>query len=208
MPDMRLRTFCLLLLLASPLSFANAQGAIFTRQISGNTYTLAGRDPAQKGITTIPTVLVPITLTFEGKSTRMDAAPDVAAILKSPVYSAYGFPRGKTQYTDALLRSTFPDDRNGHTLLGQPEVKPVTIAIPAGYGYVLTSKKSGQSVAVVDSEFIQKELFQQLPRQDGKLVIAFTHNTTYYAAADATVCCGWGTLGVDAATGKPFVLAA
>lgn len=209
MPDMRARTFCLLFLLASPFSFARAQGTVpvFTRQIGGSPYTLAGRDPAQKGTTTIPTVLVPIALTFEGKSTRMDAGPDVAELLNSPVFSPYSFPRGKTQYTDALLRSTFPEDRNGHTLLGQPEVKPITIAVPAGYGYQLTSKKTGQSFAVVDSEFIQKELFQQIPRQDGKLVIAIAHNTTYYAAADATVCCGWGTHGVDAATGNSFVLA-
>ncbi len=85
-------------------------------------------------------------------------------------------------------------------------MKPLTIAIPVGYGYLLSSKKSGTYFAVVDSEFLQKEIFKQLPRQDGKLVIAVTHNTTYYAAADATVCCTWGTHGVDAATGNSFVL--
>ena len=33
-----------------------------------------------------------------------------------------------------------------------------------------------------------------------------THNTTYYALGDATVCCSWGTHGVDSATGNSFVL--
>ncbi len=211
MPDMPRRPLCLLALLASSVFFAHAQtqGTVprFTRNFGGTSYTLAGRDPAQKGTTVIPTVLVPIALTFEGKSTRMDAAPDVPGILNSPVYATYHFPRGKTQYADALLRSTFSDGNHGQTLLGKPEVKPVTIAVPAGAGYLLTSKRSGQSFAVVDLAFIQTQLFQQIPRQDGKLVIAVTHNTTYYADSDATVCCGWGTHGVDAATGNSFVLA-
>jgi chitinase len=142
----------------------------------------------------------------------MDAAPDVSPILKSPVFSSFDFSGDNTQYADALLRATFPEDAanarkvQGHTLLGKPEIKPVTIAIPPGYGYLLTSKKSGTSFAVIDSEFLQQEIFKQIPRQDGKLVIAVAHNTTYYAAADATVCCTWGTHGVDAATGNSFVL--
>jgi chitinase len=151
-------------------------------------------------------MLVPIALTFEGKTIRMDAAPDTARILTSPIFSNYSFSGKKTQYADALLRSTFPRDKKGHTLLGKPAVKPITIAVPAGSGYLLMSKKSGTSFAVVDSEFLEKQLFQQIPRQDGTLVIAVTHNTTYYAAADATVCCGWGTHGVNAATGNSFVL--
>ena len=207
-PDMRTRSLCLLALFAFSVLVANAQGTAptFTRNIGGNSYTLAGRDPAQPGTTEIPTVLVPIALTFDGKPARMDAAPDVASIISSPIYAPFQFPHAKAQYADALLRSTFPDGKHGHTLLGKPEVKPISIAVPASEGYLLTSKKSGQSFAVVDSEFIQKEVFRQIPRQDGKLVIAVTHNTTYYADADATVCCSWGTHGIDAATGNSFVL--
>lgn len=37
-------------------------------------------------------------------------------------------------------------------------------------------------------------------------MIAVTHNTTFYALGDATVCCSWGTHGVDSATGSSFVL--
>ena len=100
----------------------------------------------------------------------------------------------------------FPTAAGWHTLLGKPEVKPVKITVPAGYGYILTSKKTSASFAVVDVEYLQTELFKQLPKQPGKLVIAMTHNTTYYADGDATVCCSWGTHGVDAATGNSFVL--
>jgi chitinase len=206
---MRIRTVCVLVLFLLSIHIARAQSTIptFTRTIDGNAYTLAGRDPAQTGTTVIPTMLVPITLTFDGKSTRMDAAPDVPRILRSPIFSKFTFDSAqRTQYADALLHATFPTDNQGHTLLGKPEIKPITIAVHPGDGYLLTSKKSGRSFAVVDSEFIEQEIFRQIPHQDGTLVIAVTHNTTYYALADATVCCTWGTHGIDAATGNSFVL--
>jgi chitinase len=205
----RFKLACVAVSLALSSALVQAQGTIptFKRAVGANTYTLAGRDPAQKGTTVIPTVLVPVTLTFPGRPGRISADPDVRRILKSPVFSKYAFPAGeKTQYADALLHATFPADKKGHTRLDKPEVRAVTINVPVGYGYLLTSKSSGRSFAVVDSEFLEKEVFQQIPRQDGKLVIAVTHNTTYYAAADATVCCSWGTHGVDAATGNSFVL--
>lgn len=198
-----------------PLGGAYAQDAIpaFQHTVGGHTYTLAGGDPARGGVTTIPTVLVPIALSLEAKESAgrafvMDARPDVDRVLRSPVFSKFSFPSGgDTQYADAMLRTTFPRASGWHNLLGKPQVKPVKITVPVGYGYVLTSKKSGGSLAVVDLEFLQKELFKQITRQPGKLIIALTHNTTYYALADATVCCSWGTHGVDRATQNSFVLA-
>jgi chitinase len=211
MLDIRIKTVCpLLILFCLSIRPSHAQGTVptFTRAIGGSSYTLAGRDPATSGTITIPTVLVPITLTFGGsKPTRMDATADVARILKSPIFTRFAFgPGNKTQYADALLRATFPSEASGHTYLGKPEIKPVSIAIPAGYGYILRSKRTGTTFAVVDVEFLEKQLFQKIPRQDGKLVIAVTHNTTYYTDSDATVCCSWGMHGIDAATGNSFVL--
>ncbi|MCX6631161.1 MAG: glycosyl hydrolase family 18 protein [Candidatus Solibacter sp.] len=211
---MKTLPICLLFLLAPPLPLAHAQGTVPTFQHAAGqgTYTLAGRDPAQGGTTTIPTVLVPVTLSFDAKKTAgkpfiMDAAADVPRVLRSPVFSKFAFPSGgTTQYADAMLRTTFPKAEGWHTLLGKPEVKPVKITVPLGYGYVLTSKKTGASFAVVDVEFLQKELFKQVPKHPGKLVIAMTHNATFYADGDATVCCSWGTHGVDSATGNSFVL--
>jgi chitinase len=208
--DIRIKTLCLLATLCLSLRPSHAQGTVptFTRAIGGSSYTLAGRDPATSGTTSIPTVLVPITLTFDGsKSERMDVAADVPQILKSPIFTRFTFgPGNKTQYADGLLRATFPSDASGHTYLSKPEIKPVSIAIPAGYGYVLRSKKTGTTFAVVDVAFLEKQLFQKIPRQDGKLVIAVTHNTTFYTDSDATVCCSWGMHGIDAATGNSFVL--
>lgn len=211
---MRIKFFGLPLLILLPLPLAHAQGTVptFRHNAGQASYTLVGRDPAQAGTTTIPTVLVPVSLSFEAKKTAgkpfvMDAGPDVPRALRSPVFSKFAFPSGgTTQYADALLRTTFPKAQEWHTLFAKPETKPVKVTIPVGYGYVLTSKKTGASFAVVDIEFLQKELFKQLPKQDGKLVIAMTHNTTYYANGDATECCSWGTHGVDAATQNSFVL--
>jgi chitinase len=210
---MRIKSISLPFLLGLPLYVAHAQSVpTFQHAVGQDSYTLVGHDPAQGGATTIPTVLVPITLSFDAKKTAgkpflMDAAPDVARVLRSPVFSKFAFPSGGvTQYADAMLRATFPKVDGWHTLLGKPEVKPVKIAVPAGYGYVLASKKTGGVFAVVDVEFLQKELFKQVPKQEGKLVIAMTHNTTYYADGDATECCSWGTHGVDSATRNSFVL--
>ncbi len=190
------------------LRSAQAQGTVpvFSSTVGQSSYTLMGSDPARGASTTIPTLLAPITLTFDTR--KMDAVPDVPRLQRSPLFAAFPFPSGgTTQYADALLRTTFPQNSGWHTLLGKPVVKPVAIRIPAGYGYVLTSKKSGRSFAIVDSEYVQKELFKQVPKQDGRLVIAVTHNTAFYVTGDATVCCSWGAHGVDSASGNSFVLA-
>ena len=211
---MRNMFICLLSLLVLPLHLANAQGTVPTFQLSvgQRSYTLAGHAPSDGHSITLPTVLVAVTLAFDAKKTAgkpfiMDAAPDVARVLGSPIFSKFAFPSGgTTQYVDAMLRTTFARTDEWHTLLGRPEVKSVKITVPVGYGYILSSKKNGSSFAVVDIDYLQKELFHQLPKQAGKLVIVVTHNTTFYVTGDATVCCSWGTHGVDATTGNSFVL--
>ena len=98
-----------------------------------------------------------------------------------------------------------------HTRLGQPKVLTVNIDVPVGLGYVLTSKKTGRMLAMVDLRFMQQELFKQLPKDAvaaGTLLVAVARDTTYYVNADATQCCHWGTYGVDTSAGarQPFVL--
>ena len=137
---MRIASLAQLVFLVLSLRCAHAQGTVPTFQytVGQGSYTLVGRDPAQGGPTTIPTVLVPIALSFDAKKTAgkpfvMDAAPDVPRVLRSPVFSKFAFPSGgTTQYADAMLRTTFPKAEGWHTLLGKPEVKPVKITVPAG----------------------------------------------------------------------------
>ena len=169
---------------------------MFTRLAERPTPSWATLPPRNGATTTIPTVIVPITLSFAAKTTAgkpfvMDASADVSRILRSPVFTKYAFAGGETQYVDAMLRATFSQSGGWHTLLGTPEVKPIGITVPVGYGYILSSKKTGRTFAVVDVEFLQKAIFAKVPRQDGKLVIAVAHNTTFYSDGDATECCSW-----------------
>jgi chitinase len=169
--------------LGLPAACAQGTAPTFSHTVGRQAYTLLGQDPAQAVSTTIPTVLVPLELSFapkarNGKPFVMAAAPDVRRILSSPIFSRFAFSSGNnTQYGDALLRTTFPVEPGWHTLLGKPEVKPLKIDVPLGYGYILTSKKEGTSFAVVDVEFLQQAIFKQLPRQEGKLILAVTHKT-------------------------------
>lgn len=205
----------LLAAVAQAPRFASAQTVpTFRYQVGSNSYTLAGHNPSMGGATKIPTIVVPIALSFESEKhaatmTPIDTTKDVPAFLHSPVFSSFPFPgQGRLQYADAMLRTTFPEARNWHTVLSMPEVKKtINIRVPRGSGYVLTSKKTGESMGIADLEYVQRELFKQIPKQNGKLVIALTHNTAYYAEGDATICCMWGTHGSDAATGNSFVLA-
>ena len=83
-------------------AFGSGHCATFEYRTGSLSYTLVGRDPAQGGTTTIPVVLVPLTLSFEagrrhGASMIMDAAPDVQRILRSPVFARFRFgPAGNT----------------------------------------------------------------------------------------------------------------
>ncbi len=206
----------LLFVLSPMLPPAFAQTAIPTFQYAARSslYTLAGRDPAEGGTTTISTLVVPISLSFEaarttGEPLRMDATPDVPKLVQSPVFSPFAFPvGGTTQFADAMLRATFPRRADWHTVLAKPEVmNTVGITIPAASGYALTSRQSGSSLAIVDLEYVQRQLFKQVGEQPGKLVIALTRNTAFYAEGDATICCSWGTHGSDSYTGNSFVLA-
>jgi len=191
---MRLSLFTLLSLLLPPAPL-HAQTAVPTFRFAAGqaSYTLAGGDPARGGTSTIPTLLVPVQLSFDskkiaGKPFVIAAAPDTPSILRSPVFANFAFGGDRpTQYADALLRATIPGHPDWHTILAKPEVKPIDVAVPAGAGYVLTSAKSGRSLAIVDLEWLQREIFRQVPKQDGVLVLAVTHNTAYYALGDATV---------------------
>jgi chitinase len=186
-------------------------------------YTVVGRDPAQGGTTTISTVLVPVSLVFDGSADRdgkkveMSAASDVPKVVQSPIFQKHAFATGDTQYGDAIQRAQFYEEataKNWHTVLGYPHVtSPLQITIPPANGYVLNSKKTGHSLAIVDLNFVQKELFKGLSETQAKpdqLVIALTKNVEFYELDDATVCCTWGAYGVqkDASSKvlQPFVL--
>jgi hypothetical protein len=139
---MKINPLYLFFLLVVSLGSAQAQGTVptFSHAVGQNSYTLLGRDPGDAQTTTVPVVLVPITLSFDakkiaGKPFVMDAVVDVPHILRSPIFSRFAFASGNdTQYADAMLRTTFPLAKGWHTLFGKPEVKPLKITVPLGYG--------------------------------------------------------------------------
>lgn len=86
---MQFKSIRLLSFLLLPLHFTHAQGTVptFQHAVDQSTYTLVGHDPEHGGATTIPTVLVSITLAFEskkiaGKPFIMDATMDVPSVLR------------------------------------------------------------------------------------------------------------------------------
>jgi chitinase len=172
-------------------------------------YTVAGRKPESGGTTTIPSVIVPLSLSFEasggpgGHKSAMSAVGDLAKILLSPVFQKFAFATGNTQYGDAVQRAEFGGATHPewHTLLGQPQLtRPIQIDVPAANGYVLHSRRTGESLAIVDLDFVQKQLFKKLSitgAAPDKLVIAVTKNVAFYSLGDATVCCSVGTHGAQ-----------
>jgi chitinase len=208
--DMRIKSICLLFLFDLLLQPAHAQGTVptFEHSAGQSSYTLAGLDPVQGRATTIPTVLVPIALSFDakhlaGKPFVMDAASDVSPVLRSPIFSKFAFAAGNTtQYADAMLRSTFPQSRWMAHAARKTQDKTDQDHCSRRLRLHPYLEMQRGSFAVVDIEFLQRELFKQLPKQDGKLVVDVTHNTTYYTEGDATLCCSWGTHGIDSATGN------
>ncbi len=203
------------LLVMGGVGYGQGTAPIFRYNTAHGSVSLPGRDPAQGGTSVIPVVLAPVRLEFDatrvaGKPVALDAAADIPQVLRSPVFKSAAFgAQGTTQYMDAMLRATLgaAASRGWHTLLGEPEVRPVTVEIPVGYGYLLTSKQTGTVLGMADLEYVQRAVFQQIAHEDGKLVIAVTRNTAFYTYGDATVCCSWGTHGVDQVTGNSFVLA-
>jgi chitinase len=198
----------------SPPSGAVISIPTFTRAftVAGKqyTYSIVGRSPEKGGTTIIPTVLVPVSLQFDaytdrsGKNLVISAAADVPKVVQSPIFQKFGFATGDTQYGDAVQRAEFYREaasKDWHTLLSQPLLAPaLQIEIPAADGYVLSSKRTGLSLAVVDLEFVQRELFKHLAKmyfRPDELVIALTKDVDFYPLTDATVCCSWGSHGVQ-----------
>ena len=81
---MRIKFFGLPLIILLPLALAHAQGTVptFQHKAGQASYTLVGRDPSQSGTTTIPTVLVPVSLSFEAKKTAGKPLPSASPTIE------------------------------------------------------------------------------------------------------------------------------
>jgi chitinase len=205
---MRLGSFFLLAATLGAQTIPTFDG---TLTVNGQQYSykMVGQKPESGTATTIPTVVVPVTVQFAGGK-EMDASPVIAKLIHSPVFQSSSFANGKTQYGDALQRAEFGQTAASewHTLLGRPTVAAaIRVEIPVANGYLLHSRRTRKALAVVDLDFVQKAVFAQLAGTGGsdKLVIFVTSDVAFYSLSDATVCCSVGTHGVLGA--QAFVVA-
>ncbi len=120
--------------LSIPLALAQTVRTVptFTGSFVANgkhySYTMAGHKPELGGTTTIPTVVVPLSLSFDARAGRnqqkvtMSVEGALPEVLRSPIFRSFSFATGNTQYGDAVQRAQFykaAAAKNGwHTLLG------------------------------------------------------------------------------------------
>ncbi|HEX4168228.1 MAG TPA: chitinase [Bryobacteraceae bacterium] len=214
---MRNFSLCLFLILQSALAqnirTVPTFSGSFTLEGKQYSYTIAGAKPESGGATTIPVVLVPLSLSFEaggrtGKHQIVAADREISALRQSPLFESYAFATGHTQYGDAIERAQFRKNAGNdwRTLLGSPRVvKPVQINVPAANGYVLHSRRTGRSLAIADLDYVQQQLFESMATigaRPDELLIAVTKNVAFYSLGDATVCCSVGTHGVKLDTAR------
>ncbi len=206
---MRILSFCFLVAVQNmPAQTIPTFSGTFTTVGQEYSYTMVGQKPGSGGTTTIPTVVVPVTVSF-GSRGLINAALAAQRFVHSPVFKPVVFGNEKAQYGDALQRAEFGQTagREWHTLLGQPTVvAPLRIEIPLANGYLLHSRRTRKSLAVVDLDFVQKQIFAHLPSvvTPDKLVVFVTRNAAFYSLGDATVCCSTGTHGITGT--QPFVI--
>ena len=125
-------------------------------------FFMVGRSPSHPGTTVVPTVLIPVNLTFQDNrsslSPRLDGSVNVPAILRSPLFQAATFAAtgDTTQYTDAVTRAEWSavltNPPSHHVLLGAPRVLPaVRLTVPTGSGY-LEDPGDGIPHGIIDSD--------------------------------------------------------
>jgi hypothetical protein len=201
-----------------PLGNANASGGLqfytakYTSFGKANPFNIVGTDPALgAGTTTIPTVIVPIKLTFA--NTRvLDGTNQVLATENSPLflaadYTTGGTDIGVTQYGDAIQRAEFWNlpgfsPAGYHVLLGAPTIAPtVSISVPAGKGNTF----GGGFLGVIDPGFFDAQLNALVPSfAPNTLPIFLTDNVFEGAGGLIQNCC---ILGYHASEGPPIATA-
>jgi len=129
--------------------------------------TVMGTDPALGQTTTIPTVIFAYRLqladgsVFDAASDVIDGVTPVQGVLASPIFTPApwtigGVSLGTTQWGDAVMRANFWGRMSAgyHVLLGSPTIIPITVDVPATYGYSFVDPASGVLLAVIDGDWL------------------------------------------------------
>ncbi len=134
--------------------------------------TVIGADPAHGLTTTIPTVIFAYRLQladgtiFDASSDVIDGVTPVQGVLASPIFNptpwtAGGVSLGVTQWGDAVMRANFWGRKADgyHVLLGMPTVIPITVHVPAAFGYSVGDPNTGL-VAAIDADWLLNLIIQ------------------------------------------------
>jgi hypothetical protein len=168
------------------------QGSFAINGTSYN-YTIVGGDPQNGGATKVRTVIVPIKLTIpdysaDGKNPIvLDATPIIPQIIASPIFQVSDYISGYQQFTDAMLRTEFPNAAAGwHTVLS-PVVTGATLDIIATPGSVTVfQSQSGNYLAdVLDDHIFDRTFLTMLEDGDfpsDEYVIFISYNSVEHDA--------------------------
>ena len=191
------------------LNYYTANYASFGRSYPFN---IVGTDPALGAAsTTIPTVIVPIKLTFASTGRILDGTNQAVNTQNSPIfltadYTTGGTDVGVTQYGDAIQRAEFWNvpgfSQDGyHVLLGTTIAPTVSVTVAVGDG---TTYGAG-FLGVVKASFWDGFLNSLVPSY-GPNVLPIFLTDNVYESDDGTIstCC---TLGYHASEGPPVATA-
>ncbi len=160
-------------------------------------YTMVGTDPATgSATTTVPTTLVPISLSFSNGA-RLDGSTRVQSVIASPVFQSFDSQAGFTQYADAIYRASFfkvvtEKSPSWHVLLGQPAVLATQyITVPADKGLEFTGSHSGAPLGLIDVDWFTAQLralLSNLKPDPHALTIFLTDNAFLFLGNPAKCC--------------------
>jgi hypothetical protein len=176
-------------------------------------FNIVGTNPALgAATTTIPTVIVPIRVTFASTGAVLDGTNQVSNTQNSPIFLTADYTTGATdvgvtQYGDAIQRAEFWNlpgfsPAGYHVLLGAPTLAAtVPVTVPAGSGTTIRS----DTIGVVASSFWDS-LLNGLVTSYGANVLPIFLTDNVYESPDGTIdtCC---IVGYHASEGPPIATA-
>jgi hypothetical protein len=192
------------------LNFYTANYTSFGRSYPFN---IVGTDPALGANTTIiPTVIVPIKLTFASTGAVLDGTNQAASTQNSPLFLTADYTTGVTdvgvtQYGDAMQRAQFWNlpgfsQAGYHVLLGAPTIAPtVSINVSAANGTTF----GGGFLGAVRASFFDSQLDALVPTYGPNVLPIFlTDNVFESPTGTLSGCC---VLGYHASEGPPIATA-
>jgi hypothetical protein len=169
----------------------------FTSEGKTWTYTMVGTNPSKGSkTTTVPVTIIPLKMVFSNGDT-FNGHKVVSQTTSSPLFQNASFISGNTQYGDAILRAAFwnhvqKSSPNWHVLVGKPTIAPtVTMNIPAADGATATDPSTGDTIGLVDINWLDPEIQTMLTSYKPTMFPIFLSDMVYatQGAPNLNDCC-------------------